>query len=247
MRRDLVANASHELRTPIGAIRARLENVVDGVEEPTPALIAEMLVAGERLGALVEQLLDLSKLESGAMSLSRAEVEVTEILDAGGPTTSPSWRRPVGSRSSAQRSRSTSRSASTSCDSARYSSTSSSNAVRHSPAGGRVASRAAEVRVGPSSRSRRRARNPGGGDRPRLRAVLPSDRARADGTIGSRAFDRPVDRRAARRDDPHRPVVPVGVPHGGEPATMREATPGPPASPPRRVGATIERDDHEED
>ena len=32
MRRDLVANASHELRTPIGALRARLENLVDGVE-----------------------------------------------------------------------------------------------------------------------------------------------------------------------------------------------------------------------
>ena len=33
MRRDLVANASHELRTPIGALRARLENLVDGVEQ----------------------------------------------------------------------------------------------------------------------------------------------------------------------------------------------------------------------
>jgi signal transduction histidine kinase len=31
MRRDLVANASHELRTPIGALRATLENLIDGV------------------------------------------------------------------------------------------------------------------------------------------------------------------------------------------------------------------------
>jgi signal transduction histidine kinase len=36
MRRDLVANASHELRTPIGALRARLENLVDGVETADP-------------------------------------------------------------------------------------------------------------------------------------------------------------------------------------------------------------------
>ena len=36
MRRDLVANASHELRTPIGALRARLENMVDGVEPASP-------------------------------------------------------------------------------------------------------------------------------------------------------------------------------------------------------------------
>jgi signal transduction histidine kinase len=36
LRRDLVANASHELRTPLGALRAQLENIIDGVEPGTP-------------------------------------------------------------------------------------------------------------------------------------------------------------------------------------------------------------------
>ncbi len=77
MRRDFVANASHELRTPIGALRAMLENDVDGVE-PLDARAA--LVQVERLGALVEQLLDLSRLESGAVPLERSEVAVARLL-----------------------------------------------------------------------------------------------------------------------------------------------------------------------
>jgi signal transduction histidine kinase len=81
MRRDLVANASHELRTPIGALRATLENLVDGVEAPDPATLASMLRQVERLGNLVGQLLDLSKLESGAVPLERAEVFAQPLLE----------------------------------------------------------------------------------------------------------------------------------------------------------------------
>jgi signal transduction histidine kinase len=80
VRRDLVANASHELRTPIGALRARLENLVDGVESPDPVLLAGLLAQTERLSDLVEQLLDLSKLESGAVPLEREPVRANELL-----------------------------------------------------------------------------------------------------------------------------------------------------------------------
>ena len=71
VRRDLVANVSHELRTPITALRAGLENLVDGVEPTDPATLRTMLDQVERLGRLVTQLLDLSKLESGAVPLNR--------------------------------------------------------------------------------------------------------------------------------------------------------------------------------
>jgi signal transduction histidine kinase len=81
LRRDLVANVSHELKTPISAIRAHLENILDGVEEPTPATVAVMLQQSERLGRLVEQLLDLSKLESGAVPFEREPVSLTRIVD----------------------------------------------------------------------------------------------------------------------------------------------------------------------
>jgi signal transduction histidine kinase len=80
VRRDLIANVAHELRTPLGALRAGLENVVDGVERPDPKTLSTMLGQVERLGQLVEQLLDLSKLESGAVPLDRRPVAAKALL-----------------------------------------------------------------------------------------------------------------------------------------------------------------------
>ncbi len=75
-RRDLVANVSHELKTPITAIRAHLENLADGVEQPDPKTLQVMLAQTERLGRLVDQLLDLSRLESGEVPMY---MEVTTL------------------------------------------------------------------------------------------------------------------------------------------------------------------------
>ncbi len=81
MRRDLIANVSHELRTPITALRAGLENLIDGVEPGDPDKLRTMLEQVERLGRLVTQLLDLSKLESGAVPLNRNVFTVKPLLD----------------------------------------------------------------------------------------------------------------------------------------------------------------------
>ena len=81
MRRDLVANVSHELRTPIGALQALLENLADGVEPTDPAALRTALAQTERLGRLVEQLLDLSRLESGGLVLDRMSFGVRELLE----------------------------------------------------------------------------------------------------------------------------------------------------------------------
>ncbi len=81
-RRELVANVSHELRTPISALRATLENVVDGVVAPEPALLRTMLVQTERLQRLVTQLLDLSRLESGGTPLHTLPFPIVDLLDA---------------------------------------------------------------------------------------------------------------------------------------------------------------------
>ena len=80
LRRDIVANVSHELRTPLGALRAKLENLVDDVEEADRATLAAMLRQVERLGDLVAQLLDLSKLESGAVPLEQAPFKAAVML-----------------------------------------------------------------------------------------------------------------------------------------------------------------------
>jgi signal transduction histidine kinase len=81
VRRDLVANVSHELRTPLGALRAMLENQIDGVETESAESLSVMLGHVERLGRLVEQLLDLSKLESGAVPLERSPVQAAALLE----------------------------------------------------------------------------------------------------------------------------------------------------------------------
>ncbi|HVL05236.1 MAG TPA: ATP-binding protein [Acidimicrobiales bacterium] len=81
VRRELVANVSHELRTPITALQAVLENLVDGVEPAGPETLRTMLRQVERLGALVTQLLDLSRLESGAVPLQRRPFELGPLLE----------------------------------------------------------------------------------------------------------------------------------------------------------------------
>ena len=81
LRRDLVANVSHELRTPISALQAVLENLVDGVETASPDTLKTMLKQVERLGRLVAQLLDLSRLESGVLPMQSRWFAVRNVLD----------------------------------------------------------------------------------------------------------------------------------------------------------------------
>ncbi len=81
-RKELVANVSHELRTPIAALRAVLENVVDGVCEPDSETLRTALGQTERLGRLVEHLLDLSRLDNGVVPLNARPFEVWPYLSA---------------------------------------------------------------------------------------------------------------------------------------------------------------------
>ena len=79
-RRELIANVSHELRTPISALQAVLENVADGVAQPDPATLRTALAQTERLGRLVTELLDLSRIDAGALCLEPARFEVAPLL-----------------------------------------------------------------------------------------------------------------------------------------------------------------------
>jgi signal transduction histidine kinase len=80
-RRELVANVSHELRTPIGALQALLENLADGIEPPDRATLRVALAQTERLGRLVAQLLDLSRMESGALALHPVRFPLRPLLE----------------------------------------------------------------------------------------------------------------------------------------------------------------------
>jgi signal transduction histidine kinase len=79
-RRELIANVSHELRTPISALQGVLENLVDGVAEADPATLRTALAQTERLGRLVAELLDLSRVDAGVVRLDREEIAVGPFL-----------------------------------------------------------------------------------------------------------------------------------------------------------------------
>ncbi len=80
LRKELIANASHELKTPLTALQAQLENLVDGVEEPDLEKMQILLRQTEHLSALVKDLLDLSKLESGLTRLDLTNVSIYKLL-----------------------------------------------------------------------------------------------------------------------------------------------------------------------
>jgi signal transduction histidine kinase len=136
-RRNLVANASHELRTPLGALRARLENLVDGVEQPDRGTLAEALSHVERLGALVEQLLDLSRLESGAVPLELDDVPAMQLLTE----VTTEWREQAATRDVRLESFLLPADLRLRVDPARMRQVLGNvvaNAIRHSPDGGRI-------------------------------------------------------------------------------------------------------------
>jgi signal transduction histidine kinase len=77
-RRELIANVSHELRTPIAALQAVLENAVDGVAQP--ATLETALAQTQRLGRLVTELLDLSRIDAGTYELQTQDCDLEPLL-----------------------------------------------------------------------------------------------------------------------------------------------------------------------
>ncbi len=79
MRRDFISNVSHELRTPLAAVRALAEMLEHETEDPgEKEVIARILAQVDRMTALVNELLDLSRIEAGAIQLTLAPVPVRE-------------------------------------------------------------------------------------------------------------------------------------------------------------------------
>lgn len=79
-RRELVANVSHELRTPLAGLTAVLENLADGVAPPSPEYLAAPLAQADRMGHLVEDLLDLARVDAGRAPLAPEPVAVAPLL-----------------------------------------------------------------------------------------------------------------------------------------------------------------------
>jgi two-component system sensor histidine kinase SenX3 len=82
VRRDFVANVSHELKTPVGAIRLLSEAVHDASDDPEAVerFAGRMLKESDRLSHLVQQIIDLSRLQGDDPIDQPAAVPVDEVV-----------------------------------------------------------------------------------------------------------------------------------------------------------------------
>jgi two-component system phosphate regulon sensor histidine kinase PhoR len=86
LRRDFVANVSHELRTPVTAMRSAAETLrVSALYDPDVAVAVRFVDMiernGERLQSLIEDLLELSRLESKEFRLKKEEVDLAVVVN----------------------------------------------------------------------------------------------------------------------------------------------------------------------
>ncbi len=84
IRREFVANASHELKTPLTAIRGFAETLLAGSVPPDKARSQlEVIVRNsERLESLIADMMELSRIESRRVALQRSEVDVARLARA---------------------------------------------------------------------------------------------------------------------------------------------------------------------
>jgi two-component system phosphate regulon sensor histidine kinase PhoR len=84
MKSDFVSKASHELRTPLSSIRAYVEMLVDGeADDETARQEFYRIIQGEtdRLGRLIDNMLNISRIEAGIVQIEREHVDIKALID----------------------------------------------------------------------------------------------------------------------------------------------------------------------
>jgi two-component system, OmpR family, sensor histidine kinase BaeS len=80
-RRNLLADVTHELRTPLAVIQANLEGLLDGVYPTDPGHLAPILEETKMMSRLLDDLQTLSTAEAGALRLDRETVAPAALVD----------------------------------------------------------------------------------------------------------------------------------------------------------------------
>lgn len=97
LKSNFLATVSHELRTPLTSIIGYSEMLVEGLAGEMPAEQREFVQTirdkGEQLLQLIKGLLDLSKLESGTMSLRKGQTDILKVLRDVSATVTPTARK----------------------------------------------------------------------------------------------------------------------------------------------------------
>lgn len=81
VRRQMVADIAHELRTPLSVLQIELESIEDGVSKPTPAVISSLGEEVQQLNHLIEDLRTLSLADAGQLSLNPVELEPQDVVN----------------------------------------------------------------------------------------------------------------------------------------------------------------------
>lgn len=79
-KRDLISNVSHDLRTPLTMISGYGEMMIDLPEEKTDENIQVIINETKRLNALVNDLLDMSRLQDGKIQLEKEQFDISALL-----------------------------------------------------------------------------------------------------------------------------------------------------------------------
>jgi signal transduction histidine kinase len=82
LRRNLLSDVAHELRTPLSVVRGDLEAILDGVYQPSPEVLASLHEETLLLGRLVDDLRALAQAEAGQLRLERRPTDLGELLRA---------------------------------------------------------------------------------------------------------------------------------------------------------------------
>jgi two-component system sensor histidine kinase BaeS len=80
LRRQLMADVAHELRTPLSILQGRIEGLLDGVYPRDEAHLTELLDETRHLSRLVEDLGTLAHAEAGALELRKEPVDLGDLL-----------------------------------------------------------------------------------------------------------------------------------------------------------------------
>src|SRR6185369_13313190 len=90
--RDFLANVTHDLRTPLTSIQGFSQAIIDGVaSNPSAAQRAAHIIHDEagRLNRMVQELLDLARIEAGRLNMTRHSIRLSELLNAIGERLAP--------------------------------------------------------------------------------------------------------------------------------------------------------------
>jgi signal transduction histidine kinase len=80
LRRQVMADVAHELRTPLAILQGRIEGLIDGVYPPDAARLGELLDETHHLSRLVEDLRTLANAEAGALDLRKERIDPAELI-----------------------------------------------------------------------------------------------------------------------------------------------------------------------